>query len=221
MIDIRIHTEREMSPIYVMGRIDPLAFNRGRNRETITIQATDEDGEGTIVMSDEQQLYRLYDKLREHFHPRLINATGRTGDGAGVAQTLVDNAGTGNIPALQGRQDLVNDLLEIPLWARREAIEDAMREIENTPIVPTQVIMTQQQLDDIRATFNTQANEEPMTPAQRDVNNYYNRVHLTPYIPGTYTNIAMQPPREIRIDCDISIADDPADQESILEFMEK
>lgn len=242
MIDIRIHTEREMAPIYVMGHVDPLAFNRGRNRQTITIQTTDEDGEGTIVMSDEHQLYRLYDKLREHFHPRLVRA-----NDAGVAQTLVDNAGTNRVPPLQERQDLVNDLLETPQWARtyvapfptdlpieyvpaqrhegqfftREAIEEAMREIENTPIQPTQVVMTQQQLDDIRATFNTQANEEPMTPAQRAVDNYYNTVPLRPYVPGTYTNMRTLETREIRIDCEISIADDPADQESILEFMEK
>ena len=60
-------------------------------------------------------------------------------------------------------------------------------------------------------------------------------INRNPYIPGTYTNIAMQTPlqeeiqqvrmrmapQEIRINCEISIANDPADQKSILEFMEK
>lgn len=219
---INIEWRREPAPIYVMGRVDPLQFQRGR--QSITVEVSDEDGEGTIVMSNEQQLFRLYEKLREVYEPRTITVTPPT-------QTTRPDVVDIPVQPYWTRTFEVNMPTDLPMEYTpavpadttgqvftREALEEAMRTIEETPIQPTQYILTEEQME--------LAREMATTPPRRDTENYYEQTRLRRprhdlgYIPGRYTEIRPPiAPQEITVD--ITIADDPADQESILQFMEK
>ncbi len=71
---ININWRREELPLFMLGRVEPTLLRTGR--QTITIEVTHEDGEGTIIMTDEQQLYRLYQRLHEFYYPQTISIAG-------------------------------------------------------------------------------------------------------------------------------------------------
>lgn len=69
MIDIR--WERERTPMYIMGQIQPLTFTRGA-QELITLEVNDDDGEGIIHFQSMAQLARLAHRLNEVLHPQTL-----------------------------------------------------------------------------------------------------------------------------------------------------
>jgi hypothetical protein len=212
MLDIRIHEEREMAPIYVMGHVDPLTFTRGRRHQTITIEATEEDGNGTIHMENEQQLYRLYERLHEYYHPRILNTVQFDG-------TTIHAAGGGGGAArgLQGRTDIVDN---VGARERIGAIQTAMREEPlwaRTYVTPFPIDQPMEYVPAQRA--------EGQVFTREDLNRAHEQMLNTPIVPTQYFvqedqyRDLITEPLPITITC--TIADDPADQESILEFMEK
>lgn len=184
MIDIR--WEREMAPIYVMGRVDPMVFGRGRRTERITVQLTDEDGAGTLMMYDEQQLYRLYERLREVFHPRIIEAM--------PENNLPQEPVTIQDPqwrrlVVDHPTNLAMEYVPAQRTFTQEAFREAVEQMETGPINETVAILTERQLRDLT----------------EEVNERMIRMAYEPQM----------------INIEVSIAEDPEDNESVLDFIKR